>query len=162
VKTSSGISANGMPKERKTWLRTRALVALNPTPISTRAGIMVIARRTKIGIWRWMKPCITTWPDIVPTQEDATPDASRATPDTVPLCAPRYWFRPPNTWPRSLPVPNMPREWKTAAAVASMARLMTPAIPIAIVMSTISYRKIVRRAAGLAPTIRFWVREECR
>src|SRR5580693_9766557 len=26
VKTTSGISANGMPKDRKTWLRTSALV----------------------------------------------------------------------------------------------------------------------------------------
>ena len=50
---------------------------------------MVIARRTKIGIWRWMKPCMTTWPDMVPTQEEAIPEASRATPKTIPLCAPR-------------------------------------------------------------------------
>src|ERR1700678_3475484 len=64
VKTTSGMSANGMPKDRKTWLRTSALVGSKPTPISTSAGIMVIARRAKIGIWRWMKPCMTTWPDI--------------------------------------------------------------------------------------------------
>ncbi len=77
-----------MPKDRRTWLRTSARVGLNPTPIRIRAGIIVIARRAKIGIWRWMKPCITTWPDMVPTQEEATPDASRATPKISPLCAP--------------------------------------------------------------------------
>ena len=43
-----------------------------------------------------------------------------------------------------------------------MARLMIPASPIAIVMSIISNRKILRLASGLAPTIRFWVSEECR
>ena len=43
-----------------------------------------------------------------------------------------------------------------------MARLMTPAVPIAMVMSMISKRKILRLAAGLTPTIRFWVSEECR
>ncbi len=123
---------------------------------------MVIARRAKIGIWRWMKPCMTTWPDIVPTQEDASPEASRARPNTSPLCAPRKPFRPLNTTPRSLPAPNSPRAWNTAAAVASMARLITPATPIAIVISTISNRKILRRASGLAPTMRFWVSEECR
>ena len=45
---------------------------------------MVMARRAKIGIWRWMKPCMTTWPDIVPTQEEAIPEASRATPEDQP------------------------------------------------------------------------------
>src|SRR6202023_313645 len=45
VKNSSGTSANGMPKERKTWLRTRALVLSKPTPIRIKAGIIVIARR---------------------------------------------------------------------------------------------------------------------
>jgi len=30
-----------------------------------------------------MKPCMTTWPAIVPTEEEAKPEASRATPKTV-------------------------------------------------------------------------------
>ncbi len=30
-----------------------------------------------------MKPCITTWPAIVPTEEEAKPEASRAMPKTV-------------------------------------------------------------------------------
>ena len=105
---------------------------------------------------------MTTWPDRVPTQEEASPDASRATPKISPLCPPRYWFRPAKTCSRSSPTPKRPRSWNTAAAVASMARLMIPASPIAIVMSMISYRKILRLAPGLAPTIRFWVSEECR
>ena len=64
-------------------------MGLKPTPITIRAGIIVMARRAKIGICRWMKPCMTSWPDMVPTQEDAIPDASRARPKNVPLCPPR-------------------------------------------------------------------------
>ena len=30
-----------------------------------------------------MNPCITTWPAIVPTDVDASPEASRATPKIV-------------------------------------------------------------------------------
>ena len=30
-----------------------------------------------------MKPCITTWPDIVPTDDEAKPDASSAMPKIV-------------------------------------------------------------------------------
>jgi hypothetical protein len=30
-----------------------------------------------------MKPCITTWPAIVPTEEEAKPEASKAMPKTV-------------------------------------------------------------------------------
>ena len=71
-------------------------------------------------------------------------------------------FSPAKTWPRLSPALDKPRVWKTAAAVASMARLITPATPIAIMMSTISNRKILRRASGLAPTMRFWVSEECK
>ena len=85
---TSGIIANGMPKERSTWLSTSARVGSKWLAISTRAGTMVIARRRKTGIWNRMKPCITTWPERVPTEEDEMPDASRATPKMSPLCAP--------------------------------------------------------------------------
>ena len=30
------------------------------------------------GIWRRMKPCITTWPESVPTAELESPEASSA------------------------------------------------------------------------------------
>ena len=49
---------------------------------------MVTARRRKTGMRRRRKPSITTWPDMVPTQEEATPETSSATPKTVPACAP--------------------------------------------------------------------------
>ncbi len=86
MNTTSGISANGMPKDRNTWLSTSARVGLKPTASRTRAGSMVMARRRKTGIRRCRKPSITTWPDIVPTQEDAMPETSSATPNTVPAC----------------------------------------------------------------------------
>ena len=46
---TSGISANGMPKERNTWLSTRARDGSKWIPITIMAGTMVIARRRKIG-----------------------------------------------------------------------------------------------------------------
>ena len=35
-----------------------------------------------------MKPCITTWPASVPTEEDDRPDASSATPKAIWACEP--------------------------------------------------------------------------
>ena len=43
VKNSSGTSANGRPKERKTWLRTSALDGSKPTAITISAGIINLA-----------------------------------------------------------------------------------------------------------------------
>ena len=43
VKNSSGTSAKGMPKERKTWLRIRALDGSKPMPITISAGIINLA-----------------------------------------------------------------------------------------------------------------------
>src|ERR1700749_1138128 len=78
-----GTRAKGMPKERTTWLPTRASVGSRPIASTSSAGARVIARRRKSGIWRSMKPCITTCPAIVPTEEEAKPEASRAMPKTV-------------------------------------------------------------------------------
>ena len=47
------------------------------------AGAIVTARRSESGIRRWMNPCITTWPAIVPTDDEARPEASSATPNMV-------------------------------------------------------------------------------
>ena len=77
-----------MPKERATWLTTSAREGSTPAAMMTSAGTMVIARRTKIGIRRRMKPCITTCPASVPTLDDDSPDASRAIPKNVPAPAP--------------------------------------------------------------------------
>ena len=66
-----GTSANGIPNDRMTWLNTSVTLGFAPTPTTTSAGASVIARRRKIGIRRWMNPCITTCPDIVPTDEEA-------------------------------------------------------------------------------------------
>jgi hypothetical protein len=57
---TSGTRANGIPNESTTWLRTKASVGGRPNPRTIRAGASVIARRRKIGIRRWMNPCITT------------------------------------------------------------------------------------------------------
>ena len=49
-----------------------------PIPITTNAGSIVTARRTKIGIRRRTNPCITTWPDSVPTAELDSPEKRSA------------------------------------------------------------------------------------
>ena len=56
---------------------------VEPIASTSSAGARVTARRTKSGMRRRMKPCITTWPAIVPTEEEAKPEASRAMPKTV-------------------------------------------------------------------------------
>ncbi len=78
VSSTSGTSANGMPKDSTTWLITSAREGLTPSPSTISAGAIVIARRRTSGIVRSMKPCITTWPAYVPTLELARPDASSA------------------------------------------------------------------------------------
>ena len=142
-KISSGTSANGMPNDSTTCDSTSAAEALTPSASTSSAGAIVIARRTKSGIWRRMKPCITTWPASVPTDDDDSPDASRAIPKTTSACgrgaAERRRRRPAGRRRRS-----MPRAWNTAAAIISMAMLTNPAMPIAITTSTRSKRKIPR------------------
>ena len=86
--------ANGIPKERTTWLSTSARYGSTPTATMTSAGSIVTARRRKSGIRRPMKPCMTTCPAIVPTLEEDRPEASRATPNSTSALPPRYVPRP--------------------------------------------------------------------
>src|SRR5439155_16059050 len=79
VSMTSGISANGIPNERTTWLRTSALVGLTPIASTTSAGSIVMTRRTISGMRRLTKPAMTIWPAYVPTLEDEDPEASSAT-----------------------------------------------------------------------------------
>ena len=84
-KITSGTSANGIPNDSTTWLSTRTSAGLIATPSTISAGVMVIARRKNTGIRRRRKPCMTTWPAIVPTDEEEMPDASSAMPKISPL-----------------------------------------------------------------------------
>ena len=77
------MSANGIPNDSTTWLRTSAFDGLTPIAMITSAGTIVIVRRSVSGIWRRMKPCITTCPAIVPTLDEERPEASRATPNMI-------------------------------------------------------------------------------
>ena len=88
VNITSGIIANGIPKDRNTWLRINAREGSKLAAITISAGTMVIPRRRKTEILRWMKPCITTWPARVPTDDEEMPDASSATPKINPLWPP--------------------------------------------------------------------------
>ena len=87
---TSGMSANGIPNDSTTWLRISAFEGLTPIAMMMRAGIIVIVRRSQSGIWRWMKPCITTCPAIVPTLDDESPEASRAMPNIAAALEPTY------------------------------------------------------------------------
>ena len=109
-----------------------------------------------------MNPCITTCPAIVPTEDEEMPDASSAIPKIVPACACRCAPSWSATTSRSSPTSCNPLVWKTAADVASIAMLIAPAMPIAIMTSISSKRKILRRASSSTPTIRRCVSAECR
>jgi hypothetical protein len=60
-------------------------LGLIATPSTISAGVMVTARRKNTGIRRRRKPCMTTWPAKVPTDEEEMPDASSAMPKISPL-----------------------------------------------------------------------------
>ena len=93
-KRTSGISANGIPNESTTWLSTSARDGSTPIAMISSAGAIVIARRSSSGMRRAMKPCITTWPAIVPTLEDESPEASRATPNMIADAGPEVRAEP--------------------------------------------------------------------
>jgi hypothetical protein len=61
---------------------TSALVAFAPRPTTTKAGTIVTSRRTQIGIRNPTKPCMISWPAIVPTVELDIPDAIRESKNT--------------------------------------------------------------------------------
>ena len=108
-----------------------------------------------------MKPCITTWPARVPTDEDDRPEASSATPKAICAWLPTREPRRSNTSSMSS-TPVSPRLWNTAAAMISIDMLIRPAMVIAMITSMRSKRKILRRSSSVRPTTRRWVSAECR
>ncbi len=109
-----------------------------------------------------MNPCITTCPAIVPTEEEAKPEASRAMPKIVaaPLRVERA--SSPSKAPSIVSTPVRPPPWKSAAATTIIAMLTSPASARAITTSIFSKRRMRWRSRSLRPTIRFWVSAECR
>jgi hypothetical protein len=81
-----------------------------------------------------MKPCITTWPESVPTVELDRPDASRASANSV-LEAPPRIGASVRCAPSSESTFSSPESKKTVAAITSIAMLISPAIDIAITTS---------------------------
>ena len=108
-----------------------------------------------------MKPCITTCPAIVPTEEEAKPEASRAMPKTVAALPETSDFRPSKA-PSIVSMPVSPLPWKSAAATIIIERLTRPASESAITTSTFSKPRMRFFSASSRPTIRFWVSAECR
>ena len=108
-----------------------------------------------------MNPCITTCPDIVPTDEEAKPEASRAIPKTVAALS-ETAVRSPSKAPSMLSIPVRSPTLNSAAAITIIERFTTPAITIAITTSTFSNLRIFRFSSSLRPTTRRWVSAECR
>ena len=132
-----------------------------PMPITKNAGSIVTARRTKMGILRAMKPCMTTWPAIVPTAELDSPDPSNASAKSV-LEAPPRIGDSVLCAPSSESTLCRPLLKKTLAAMISMAMLITPAIVIAITTS-MRVKRISRRASSsFWGTTRCCMSAECR
>src|ERR1700679_527760 len=79
--TTNAIIGSGRTKLSTTWLRIMTVVALKHSAMP-KAGTMVIRRRTHTGMLRPVKPCMITWPAIVPTTELEMPDAINETRNT--------------------------------------------------------------------------------
>ena len=62
VRSTSGTSANGIPKLSTTCEMTSERDGFRPIASTISAGVIVISRRRTIGIVRAMKPCMTTCP----------------------------------------------------------------------------------------------------
>ena len=108
-----------------------------------------------------MNPCMTTWPAIVPTEDEANPEASRATPKIVAALPDTVCWSPWNA-PSMLSIVLNPPLLKRAAAMIIIERLTTPASVIAITTSTFSNLKMRRRSLSFRPTTRRWVSAECK
>ena len=132
VKMTSGTSANGIPNESTTCEMTSVRDGSIPIAITTNAGSIVTSRRTASGIWRLMKPCITTWPESVPTAELDRPDASSASANNTLDAPPRI-----GSSVLCAPFERVDVEealWKNVdAAITSIATLISPAIDIAMI-----------------------------
>ena len=162
VTCSSGTSANGIPNDRMTCEMTSATTGSIPRASTTKAGAMVMVRRSHTGIRRRRKPSMTTCPASVPMLDDDSPDASRATPNSTSAWPPTTDPSPSYTRVRSSPISVRPAPLKTVAAMTSIDRFTSPAMVMAITTSTTSKRKSLRRAAGSAAGTRRWVRAEWR
>ena len=86
-----------------------------------------------------MNPCITTWPDIVPTVELDSPEAVSASAKSM-LDAPPRIGSSVRCAPSSDSMSVSPLPKNTVAATTSIDRLIRPAIDIAIRTSTRVYR----------------------
>ena len=87
-----------------------------------------------------MNPAITIWPANVPTLDDEVPDASSATANAS--AAP-----PPTICERPACAPSIvvtPEPWNSFAAAASIARLISPASPSAMITSMRTNRSTLR------------------
>ena len=106
-----------------------------PIAITTNAGTIVTTRRTIRGICRLMKPCMTTWPESVPTAELDSPDASSASANSALDAPPRIGWRVLCA-PSSESTFKSPFLKKVDAAITSIETLISPAIDIAMITST--------------------------
>ena len=84
---------------------------------------------------RRTNPCITTWPESVPTADDDRPEPSSAIAKNVAATGPRIGSSV-SCAPSSESTFGRPLAPNVAAAITSIERLIMPAIAIAISTST--------------------------
>ena len=146
---TSGTRANGMPNDSTTWEKTSACVTSTPTAITASAGARVTSRRTTSGIRRRRKPCMTTWPESVPTPDAAKPEASSASANSIAAVGPSA--APSPAWAR-LDRRDGGREPldSTRAATTSMMTLTAPARVIAATTSSRWLRSRPSRCSSVA------------
>ena len=89
VKTSRETTGIGSTRLSTTWLMIRAWVGLTPQAMITSVGSIVTSRRSQTGIEKPTKPCMMTWPAMVPTAELESPEASRLIRKTAAAPPPR-------------------------------------------------------------------------
>ena len=122
-------------------------------------GVRVIARRRKSGILRLTKPCMTTWPAIVPDGGRRESGGEQGDPEEHGSSARRARSRSSRN---ASSIDSSPRPKNTEAAMASMEMFTTPAIDMAIMTSIRSKRWIRRFSSSFRPSTRDWVSAECR
>ncbi|MNE62589.1 hypothetical protein D3C80_1578780 [compost metagenome] len=107
-----------------------------------------------------MKPCITTSPAMVPTEELDKPAISRPRPKAIAVTGPARLLNCAKATSRSST--TSPFLKNKAAATITMAIFTAPAITIAMTISIISHLKICFFCFSSTPTTRLWVSDECR
>ena len=137
---------------------TSASVTVTPSATTTKAGAMVMRRRSWIGMRKRMKSCMIACPAMVPTTELEKPEASSDSMKTKAAAPPKSGVSVRQAVSISA-TSALPLAWKTVAAMETMAMFTRPAKPRAIITSRFDQRSTARTSSalrvGMRPCVRF-------